>query len=163
MNIDVSNAHCGPRILFPDHVWLRVVSALHDCSVPASAAPFASRQRGGQQQRPGTRSEIGSSPVRRVRARRWASPGNTRAARAVSERLRSARSLSDNLRLPWPSSCPRQQRSLRRLARPEDPSDRAIPRASRTAPSHKHIIRTTSEQARLPAEFKHITKRRKRN
>lgn len=26
MNIDISNAHCGPRILFPDHSWLRVVS-----------------------------------------------------------------------------------------------------------------------------------------
>lgn len=26
MNIDISNAHCGPRILFPDHAWLRVRS-----------------------------------------------------------------------------------------------------------------------------------------
>lgn len=26
MNIDISNAHCGPRILFLDHSWLRVVS-----------------------------------------------------------------------------------------------------------------------------------------
>jgi len=26
MNIDISNAHCGPRIQFPDHAWLRVVS-----------------------------------------------------------------------------------------------------------------------------------------
>lgn len=25
MNIDISNAHCGPRIQFPDHAWLRVV------------------------------------------------------------------------------------------------------------------------------------------
>lgn len=25
MNIDISNAHCGPRILFLDHSWLRVV------------------------------------------------------------------------------------------------------------------------------------------
>lgn len=25
MNIDISNAHCGPRIQFPDHSWLRVV------------------------------------------------------------------------------------------------------------------------------------------
>lgn len=25
MNIDTSNAHCGPRIRFPDHAWLRVV------------------------------------------------------------------------------------------------------------------------------------------
>lgn len=26
MNIDISNAHCGPWILFLDHSWLRVVS-----------------------------------------------------------------------------------------------------------------------------------------
>lgn len=25
MNIDISNAHCGPRIQFRDHAWLRVV------------------------------------------------------------------------------------------------------------------------------------------
>jgi len=25
MNIDISNAHCGPRIQFLDHAWLRVV------------------------------------------------------------------------------------------------------------------------------------------
>lgn len=31
MNIDISNAHCGPRILFPDHAWLRVVSVPRDC------------------------------------------------------------------------------------------------------------------------------------
>lgn len=31
MNIDISNAHCGPRIQFPDHAWLRVVSAPRNC------------------------------------------------------------------------------------------------------------------------------------
>ena len=29
MNIDISNAHCGPRIQFPDHAWLRVVQTRH--------------------------------------------------------------------------------------------------------------------------------------
>lgn len=33
MNIDISNAHCGPRIRFPDHAWLRVVQQTKpDCS-----------------------------------------------------------------------------------------------------------------------------------
>lgn len=31
MNIDISNAHCGPRIQFPDHAWLRVVLVTKDC------------------------------------------------------------------------------------------------------------------------------------
>lgn len=31
MNIDISNAHCGPRIQFPDHAWLRVVSIEAHC------------------------------------------------------------------------------------------------------------------------------------
>ena len=31
MNIDISNAHCGPRIQFPDHAWLRVVFIPKDC------------------------------------------------------------------------------------------------------------------------------------
>ena len=31
MNIDISNAHCGPRIQFPDHAWLRVVSVPRNC------------------------------------------------------------------------------------------------------------------------------------
>lgn len=31
MNIDTSNAHCGPRIQFPDHAWLRVVSVKAHC------------------------------------------------------------------------------------------------------------------------------------
>lgn len=31
MNIDISNAHCGPRIQFPDHAWLRVVYVPKDC------------------------------------------------------------------------------------------------------------------------------------
>lgn len=37
MNIDISNAHCGPRIRFPDHAWLRVVQQTKpDCSYPRS-------------------------------------------------------------------------------------------------------------------------------
>lgn len=31
MNIDISNAHCGPRIQFPDHAWLRVVLIPKNC------------------------------------------------------------------------------------------------------------------------------------
>lgn len=31
MNIDISNAHCGPRIQFPDHAWLRVVLIPKSC------------------------------------------------------------------------------------------------------------------------------------
>lgn len=31
MNIDISNAHCGPRIQFPDHAWLRVVLVPRNC------------------------------------------------------------------------------------------------------------------------------------
>ncbi|KAL0103855.1 hypothetical protein PUN28_017892 [Cardiocondyla obscurior] len=31
MNIDISNAHCGPRIQFPDHAWLRVVLSKTNC------------------------------------------------------------------------------------------------------------------------------------
>lgn len=31
MNIDISNAHCGPRIQFPDHAWLRVVLIKAHC------------------------------------------------------------------------------------------------------------------------------------
>lgn len=31
MNIDISNAHCGPRIQFPDHAWLRVVYVPKNC------------------------------------------------------------------------------------------------------------------------------------
>lgn len=31
MNIDISNAHCGPRIQFPDHAWLRVVFITRNC------------------------------------------------------------------------------------------------------------------------------------
>lgn len=31
MNIDISNAHCGPRIQFPDHAWLRVVLTNQNC------------------------------------------------------------------------------------------------------------------------------------
>lgn len=37
MNIDISNAHCGPRIQFPDHAWLRVVLVSIYCLRPASA------------------------------------------------------------------------------------------------------------------------------
>jgi len=38
MNIDISNAHCGPRIQFPDHAWLRVVLVPLNCLRPKSAA-----------------------------------------------------------------------------------------------------------------------------
>lgn len=34
MNIDISNAHCGPRIQFPDHAWLRVVLVPLNCLRP---------------------------------------------------------------------------------------------------------------------------------
>lgn len=38
MNIDISNAHCGPRIRFPDHAWLRVVKQTKpDCFLLASS------------------------------------------------------------------------------------------------------------------------------
>lgn len=40
MNIDISNAHCGPRIQFPDHAWLRVVSV-----DPQTACAKVARQR----------------------------------------------------------------------------------------------------------------------
>lgn len=43
MNIDVSNAHCGPRILFPDHAWLRV-AYIYATALPHS---FAGRSAGG--------------------------------------------------------------------------------------------------------------------
>lgn len=42
MNIDVSNAHCGPRILFLDHVWLRVVcqtKTARTVAEPSSSPP----------------------------------------------------------------------------------------------------------------------------
>lgn len=37
MNIDISNAHCGPRIQFPDHAWLRVVLTNLNCLRPPYA------------------------------------------------------------------------------------------------------------------------------
>lgn len=41
MNIDSSNAHCGPRILFPDHVWPRVVSTVNTKTVRSSAVTLS--------------------------------------------------------------------------------------------------------------------------
>lgn len=44
MNIDISNAHCGPRIQFPDHAWLRVVLVPRNClrlCAPGQRGPFA--------------------------------------------------------------------------------------------------------------------------
>ena len=38
MNIDISNAHCGPRILFLDHSWLRVVSYTKTARFPGALA-----------------------------------------------------------------------------------------------------------------------------
>lgn len=37
MNIDISNAHCGPRIQFPDHAWLRVVLVTTHCLRPRAS------------------------------------------------------------------------------------------------------------------------------
>lgn len=39
MNIDISNAHCGPRILFLDHSWLRVVSISKTARFSGSPSP----------------------------------------------------------------------------------------------------------------------------
>lgn len=36
MNIDISNAHCGPRIQFLDHAWLRVVYVPYTACVAPS-------------------------------------------------------------------------------------------------------------------------------
>ncbi|CAB0037846.1 unnamed protein product [Trichogramma brassicae] len=44
MNIDISNAHCGPRISFPDHAWLRVVYKNEpDCSLARESVDLGAR------------------------------------------------------------------------------------------------------------------------
>lgn len=44
MNIDISNAHCGPRILFLDHTWLRVVIKRKGALAAAFAAYLGVRR-----------------------------------------------------------------------------------------------------------------------
>lgn len=45
MNIDISNAHCGPRILFLDHSWLRVVSYTKTARFPGARSRAAGKRR----------------------------------------------------------------------------------------------------------------------
>lgn len=45
MNIDISNAHCGPRILFPDHSWLRVVYTYQTARRPRDRSASADFRR----------------------------------------------------------------------------------------------------------------------
>ena len=44
MNIDISNAHCGPRILFLDRSWLRVVSISTTARRVGALAPSLRRR-----------------------------------------------------------------------------------------------------------------------
>lgn len=53
MNIDISNAHCGPRIQFPDHAWLRVVLVPRNCLRPLSET---------KKRAAGVRAIVGRSP-----------------------------------------------------------------------------------------------------
>jgi hypothetical protein len=45
MNNDISNAHCGPRILFLDHAWLRVVLYYQTAGRPLFLRQRRSRRR----------------------------------------------------------------------------------------------------------------------
>lgn len=143
MNIDISNAHSGPWILFLDHSWLRVVSISKTVR---------------DQRRRRSRHRCPSGPNPGVRNRTRFRPLRTSAA--------SHQCLGPVVRVR--SSCPRPQ-SLRvtsdLCARgPRFPSE--CPRTLCTAIVETYNIilyDQTSEQERLPAEFKHIIKRRKRN
>ena len=108
MNIDVSNAHCGPRILFPDHVWLRVVSNTYDCLVPRSSPVPPPR---GAEGRPGPvvaeRIWEFAGVVRpRLAATQPASPRNTRASDKKARASDSARRVLGPV-VPVRPSCPR--------------------------------------------------------
>lgn len=46
MNIDTSNAHCGPRIQFRDHAWLRVVLVPGTLLASPAALPLRGAARG---------------------------------------------------------------------------------------------------------------------
>ena len=62
MNIDISNAHCGPRIQFPDHAWLRVVLRQITLLAPAAVAAAAALYARGWRDVYGVRAIVERSP-----------------------------------------------------------------------------------------------------
>lgn len=57
MNIDISNAHCGPRIQFPDHAWLRVVFITRNCLRYSRTSECWTLARSRRDDAPATRGE----------------------------------------------------------------------------------------------------------
>ena len=104
MNIDISNAHCGPRILFPDHSWLRVVpqyqTAGRTRARESRAAPHRAGSASGQPPGP-----AGAIWARRKRPRN-ASVSRCIAARGVPSATDRDRGLkSDRSQLRRSASC----------------------------------------------------------
>lgn len=177
MNIDASNAHCGPRILFPDHVWLRVVSVLNDCSDPDSRHPTAvacRRRRVSSRRRHaglesggvaganvGVRVAVVGQQPRAAAGERarvsWKHAGRESGPRAKAPRASAPGHQCGRSRLPWPSSCPRLHPplaadALRRLARPAGAqaaaSGETRSRALPEAPFAKRNFQNTRPQSR---------------
>lgn len=233
MNIDSSNAHCGPWILFLDHAWLRVDSISTTARVGDIAAALdvfralapRSDRRGNAGGSPSPACfQVGQRRLLKLHVRsarvccctlisRRAPPRERR--ESAPEEASSAPALCGQVGRPSPPPArdltrrarPRrvvavegsrrrlygratQRRERHRASRPRRhtprPRQRAPP-SSRGASSarpdrgelclcHQRVATVrgrrqdrakarsqTSDQARSPAEFKHITKRRKRN
>lgn len=146
MNIDISNAHCGPRIQFPDHAWLRVVSVNQKLLAPAARPrrrtsdrwTFA-RNRASSQMN--VRSRVAKRPTERGGLRRrmrgrfflW-NPRITKRERASERahnrgpRVRGARYRIGHKSLAVSRSGDRREERSRRWRPRESPSGLSSPR-----------------------------------
>lgn len=66
MNIDVSNAHCGPWIKFPDHTWLRVGRLMASTAVFVQVANQAAWRPGESERTRNQKAAVRSVDSRQV-------------------------------------------------------------------------------------------------
>ena len=154
LSIDILNAHCGSGVPSRSHVCLRVGFDY-------------SRRAGGSAHPPLTNTGVGRGPGRGAhwrlsRGHRAARPPREQTGHEIHDRGTKRRAVS---RSGWSTNLTNTHRGdpLARRVRGRGRGSEQTSELSPEADDALALFCPTSDQARLPAEFKHINKRRKRD